>query len=223
MGSSSLCVARWQHSCPQQFGTCPAVHRALEGLEAVDLALGLSVAPGQLNGVVDGIDVSAQDTGEPHDRNEFGVDRIVDPRIQWCRSLAAKDAVEAHRQASHLGESIGSLLQGIDLPCLPVRQQASRLDAQRCGNHWRNRMTGVRVSNRLRLQRGGRYINGLQMFRLMKTHGLRYYLGTGTYSARPDVREVTLIEAEVLDAIALGSPRFQGSRQASRPRITDAT
>jgi hypothetical protein len=62
-----------------------------------------------------------------------------------------------------------------------------------------------------------------QMFRLMKTHGLRYYLGTGTYSARPDVREVTLIEAEVLDAIALGSPRFQASRQASRPRITEAT
>ncbi len=25
--------------------------------------------------------------------------------------------------------------------------------------------------------------------------GDRYYLGTGTYSARPDVREVTLIEA----------------------------
>jgi hypothetical protein len=71
VGSSSLCVEPWQHSCPQQFRTCPTVHRALEGLEAVDLAFGLSVAPGQLDGVVDGIDVSAQDAGEPDDRNEF--------------------------------------------------------------------------------------------------------------------------------------------------------
>ncbi|WP_199523112.1 MOSC domain-containing protein [Pararhodobacter sp. CCB-MM2] len=40
--------------------------------------------------------------------------------------------------------------------------------------------------------------------------GDRYYLGTGTYSARPDVREVTLIEAEVLEAIAIGEPQIPG-------------
>jgi MOSC domain-containing protein YiiM len=32
--------------------------------------------------------------------------------------------------------------------------------------------------------------------------GDRYLLGTGTYSAIPDVREVTLIEAETLEALA---------------------
>lgn len=74
-GSSSLCVERWQHTRSQQFGSGPAIHCTLERLEAVDLAFGLSVAPGQFDGVVDGIDVPAQDASEPHDRNEFGVDR----------------------------------------------------------------------------------------------------------------------------------------------------
>ncbi|ERP91117.1 molybdenum cofactor biosysynthesis protein [Labrenzia sp. C1B10] len=39
--------------------------------------------------------------------------------------------------------------------------------------------------------------------------GDRYYLGTGTYSPRPDVREVTLIEQEALDAIARNDPPLQ--------------
>jgi len=47
--------------------------------------------------------------------------------------------------------------------------------------------------------------------------GDRYYLGTGTYSARPDVREVTLIEAEVLDAIALGEPKIPGFKGILTP------
>jgi MOSC domain-containing protein YiiM len=39
--------------------------------------------------------------------------------------------------------------------------------------------------------------------------GDRYFLGTGTYSAKPDVREVTLIEGEVLDALARNDPPLQ--------------
>lgn len=39
--------------------------------------------------------------------------------------------------------------------------------------------------------------------------GDRYYLGTGTYSARPDVREITLIEQEALDAITRNDPPLQ--------------
>ena len=87
------------------------------------MTFGLPVAPGELNCVVDGLNVSAQDASEPHDRNEVG----VDPRIQWFGFLAAKDPVEAHRQASHLGERIRSLLQDIDLFDLSLCQQASRL------------------------------------------------------------------------------------------------
>lgn len=47
--------------------------------------------------------------------------------------------------------------------------------------------------------------------------GDRYFLGTGTYSARPDAREVTLIEAEVLDAIALGEPKIPGFKARLLP------
>lgn len=40
--------------------------------------------------------------------------------------------------------------------------------------------------------------------------GDRYYLGSGTYSAKPDVRDVTLIEQEALDALARNDPPLQG-------------
>ena len=40
--------------------------------------------------------------------------------------------------------------------------------------------------------------------------GDRYFLGTGTYSPKPDTREVTLIEQEALDALARNDPPLQG-------------
>ena len=40
--------------------------------------------------------------------------------------------------------------------------------------------------------------------------GDRYFNGTGTYSPKPDVREVTLIEQEVLDALERNDPPLQG-------------
>ncbi len=39
--------------------------------------------------------------------------------------------------------------------------------------------------------------------------GDRYFLGTGTYSGQPAVRDVTLIEMEVLDALARNDPPLQ--------------
>ncbi|MCJ2113587.1 MOSC domain-containing protein [Methylobacterium sp. E-025] len=39
--------------------------------------------------------------------------------------------------------------------------------------------------------------------------GDRYYLGSGTYSPKPDTREVTLIEQEALDAINRNDPPLQ--------------
>jgi MOSC domain-containing protein YiiM len=42
--------------------------------------------------------------------------------------------------------------------------------------------------------------------------GDRYFSGKGTYSPKPDVREVTLIEMEVLEAIARGDPPFPGEK-----------
>jgi MOSC domain-containing protein YiiM len=39
--------------------------------------------------------------------------------------------------------------------------------------------------------------------------GDRYFLGTGTYSPKPDAREVTLFEMEVLEALARNDPPVQ--------------
>lgn len=39
--------------------------------------------------------------------------------------------------------------------------------------------------------------------------GDRYFLGAGTYSPKPDVREVTLIEQEALDALNRNDPPLQ--------------
>ena len=40
--------------------------------------------------------------------------------------------------------------------------------------------------------------------------GDRYFEGTGTYSPKPDVREITLIEQEALDALWRNDPPLQG-------------
>jgi hypothetical protein len=40
--------------------------------------------------------------------------------------------------------------------------------------------------------------------------GDRYFRGTGTYSAKPDVREVTLFEIETLEALSRNDPPLQG-------------
>ena len=56
-------------------------------------------------------------------------------------------------------------------------------------------------------------MEALQEARLIAGKGIegdRYLLGTGTYSPKPDVREVTLIEIEALEALARNDPPLQG-------------
>lgn len=48
--------------------------------------------------------------------------------------------------------------------------------------------------------------------------GDRYYEGTGTYSPKPDVREVTLIEQEALDALCRNDPPIQDAPIKLEPR-----
>ncbi len=47
--------------------------------------------------------------------------------------------------------------------------------------------------------------------------GDRYFLGTGTYSGLPAVRDLTLIEVEVLEAIARNDPPLQDSAMVIDP------
>ncbi|TAI62837.1 MOSC domain-containing protein [Bradyrhizobium sp. Leo170] len=48
--------------------------------------------------------------------------------------------------------------------------------------------------------------------------GDRYYNGLGTYSPKPDVRELTLIEQEALDAISRNDPPLQQAPITLEPR-----
>ena len=48
--------------------------------------------------------------------------------------------------------------------------------------------------------------------------GDRYFLGTGTYSPKPDVREVTLFEIETLEALARNDPPLQAGPIALLPQ-----
>lgn len=47
--------------------------------------------------------------------------------------------------------------------------------------------------------------------------GDRYFKGTGTYSPKPDVREVTLIEMEAIEALARNDPPLQDGPIALAP------
>jgi MOSC domain-containing protein YiiM len=47
--------------------------------------------------------------------------------------------------------------------------------------------------------------------------GDRYFLGTGTYSPKADVREITIIEQEALDALSRNDPPMQSNPIVLRP------
>lgn len=47
--------------------------------------------------------------------------------------------------------------------------------------------------------------------------GDRYYHGTGTYSPKPDIREVTLFDIDVLDALARNDPPLQSAPITLKP------
>jgi len=52
------------HPRPEQLWSRPAIHCALDRLQSVDLAFCLAVAPGQVDGVADGVDITAKYTGK---------------------------------------------------------------------------------------------------------------------------------------------------------------
>lgn len=63
-------------------------------------------------------------------------------------------------------------------------------------------------------------MEALQEARLIAGKGIegdRYFLGTGTYSPKPDVRDVTLIESEALEALARNDPPLQGGPIILKP------
>ena len=57
IGSSSICVVERKHSSPEQVRAGPTVHRTLQGLQSVDLAFGLTIAPMHFDRIPDRIKV----------------------------------------------------------------------------------------------------------------------------------------------------------------------
>ena len=80
---------------------------------------------------------------------------------------------------------------------------------------WSGCLLHIHIAERASLQ-----MEELDQAKLIAGRGIegdRYFTGTGTYSPKPDVREVTLIEIEVLDAIARGDPPAPGEKATIAP------
>jgi MOSC domain-containing protein YiiM len=80
---------------------------------------------------------------------------------------------------------------------------------------WSGRLLHIHIAERASLA-----MEELDEAKLIAGRGIegdRYFNGIGTYSPKPDVREVTLIEMEVLDAIARGDPPFPGEKVEIAP------
>ena len=80
---------------------------------------------------------------------------------------------------------------------------------------WSGRLLHVHIA-----ERASAKMEELDEAKLIAGRGIegdRYFNGIGTYSPKPDAREVTLIEMEVLDAIARGDLRFRATRSKLRP------
>src|SRR5260370_35272112 len=80
---------------------------------------------------------------------------------------------------------------------------------------WSGRLLHIHIAERASLA-----MEELDEAKLIAGRGIegdRYFNGIGTYSPKPDVREVTLIEMEVLDAIARGDTPFPAEKVEIEP------
>ena len=92
-----------------------------------------------------------------------------------------------------------------------AREAAAKRDAI----DWSGRLLHIHIAARASLP-----MQELDQATLVAGRGIesdRYFSGTGTYSPKPDAREVTLIEMEVLEAIARGDPPAPGEKVVLAP------
>jgi MOSC domain-containing protein YiiM len=80
---------------------------------------------------------------------------------------------------------------------------------------WSGRLLHIHIAEKASL--GMEELEEAKLVAGRGVEGDRYFNGIGTYSPKPDVREVTLIEMEVLDALARGDPPFPGAKVALAP------
>src|SRR6516165_5725972 len=80
---------------------------------------------------------------------------------------------------------------------------------------WSGRLLHIHIAERASLAM--EELDEAKLIAGLGIEGDRYFKGIGTYSPKPDAREVTLIEMEVLDAIARGDPPSPGKQVEIAP------
>jgi len=96
-----------------------------------------------------------------------------------------------------------------------VRPRAAVATDRAPGAAWSGRLLHIHIAEAASYE-----MEELEQANLVAGKGIegdRYFKGTGTYSPKPDVREVTLIEMEVLEAMARGDPPFPGEKVKLEP------
>ena len=81
------------------------VHRALEGLQAIDLPLRLTVAQRELDGNAHGVNISVQRSGKAHDRRDIRLYGVIDLRVQRGGVFSAQNVPESHGHAPRRGKA----------------------------------------------------------------------------------------------------------------------
>lgn len=112
----------------------------------------------------------------------------------------------------------------MDLPATPIHKDgfehpAGRAAREMAGGaeNWRGTLLHIHVAEAASFE-----MTELAEARLVAGRGIegdRYFLGTGTYSPKPDVREVTLIEQEALDALSRNDPPLQAGPLVLTPEM----
>src|ERR1700677_4811942 len=118
-----------QHSGSYQCGACATVHRALEGLQTIDLPLSLAVAPPLGQRVCDGVDISPHRSNEALHGVESRLLRVIEPGAKFLNVFASENTPESHCEPTHGCEIWRRTLQSVNLGRLTPRQQPTRLDA----------------------------------------------------------------------------------------------
>ncbi|TCS62842.1 hypothetical protein EDD52_108137 [Primorskyibacter sedentarius] len=96
--------------------------------EAVDLSFSLAIAPEKINGILQGLEVSLQNAGKPHDFYKFCFNCIVDPLLQQAGPgvLSRKLGVGCRFADISVIEMHDPTLHQLQTPPLPARDHRSR-------------------------------------------------------------------------------------------------
>jgi hypothetical protein len=81
-----------QHPGAQKFGACSTVHGALQGLQTIDLPLGLAVAPTLCQRVCDGVDISPHRSGEALHCVNSRLLRVIEPDAEFLECLCFEES-----------------------------------------------------------------------------------------------------------------------------------